>query len=53
MAYSAILGKRGPLVLQTYMPQYRGMSEPRRGSEWAGEQGEARVQWAFGIAFER
>ena len=36
---SAIIGKRDPLVLQTYMPQYRGTPGPRSGSWWVGELG--------------
>jgi hypothetical protein len=34
------------------MPQYRGMSGPRSGSGWVGEQGGGRVWGTFGIAFE-
>jgi hypothetical protein len=41
IAYSAISGKRGPLVVQTLYAQYSGMPGPRSGSgcvgEWLGE----------------
>ena len=36
-AYSAITGKRGPLVMQTLLPQYRGKPGPKSGSGWVGE----------------
>ena len=39
MAKSAISGKRAPLAVQIYMPQYRGMPGPRSESGWVGELG--------------
>jgi hypothetical protein len=48
----AIIGKRGALVLQTLYASEQGMSGPRSGSEWVGEQDRGRVWGTFGIAFE-
>jgi hypothetical protein len=31
--------ERAPWSYKLYMPQYRGMSGPRSGSGWLGEQG--------------
>ena len=47
MAWLAISGKRGPLVVQTlYVPQYRGTPGPRSGSGWGS------IWGTFGIALE-
>jgi hypothetical protein len=37
------LERETPCSCKLYMPQYRGMPEPRSGSEWVGEQGRRRV----------
>jgi hypothetical protein len=46
MAWSAIIGKRGPLVLQTLYASVWGNSRAKK-REWEG-----RVWGSFGIAFE-
>ena len=33
------LGREAPLSCKLYMPQYRGIPGPKRGSGWAGERG--------------
>jgi hypothetical protein len=50
MAYSAINGKRGPLVLQTL---YASVRRNTRAKKWeCGEGNGGRVWRTFGIAFE-
>jgi hypothetical protein len=39
MAQSALIGKRGSLVLQTLLPQHRRTPGPRIGSGWVGDYG--------------
>jgi hypothetical protein len=38
-----LLGREVPWYCKLYMPQYRGMTGPRNGSGWVGEQGRGRV----------
>jgi hypothetical protein len=37
------LGREAPRSCKLYMSQYRGMSGPRSGSRWVGEQGRGKV----------
>ena len=46
-----IIGKRGPLVLQTLYASVRGNARAKKW-EWVGRRVEGRVWGAFGIAFE-
>jgi hypothetical protein len=50
MAYSAITGKRGPLVLQTLYASVQGNARAKKW-EWVGR-GAEKVWGTFGIAFE-
>jgi hypothetical protein len=52
MAYSAISGKRGPLVVQTLYASVQGNARAKKW-EWVGRGvGEGRVWGTFGIALE-
>jgi hypothetical protein len=51
MAYSAIIGKRGPLVLQTLYASVQGNSRAKKW-EWVGRGRRGGYGGTFGIALE-
>jgi hypothetical protein len=51
MAWSAIIGKRGPLVLQTSYASVQGNARAKKW-EWVGRSLGRRVWGTFGIALE-
>jgi hypothetical protein len=51
MAWSATIGKRGPLVLQTLYASVRGNTRAKKW-EWVVRGVGGRVWGTFGIAFE-
>jgi len=51
MALSAIIGRRGPLVLQTLYAPVQGNARAKKW-EWVGREQAGRVWRTFGIAFE-
>jgi hypothetical protein len=52
MAYSAISGKRGPLVMQTLYASVQGNARAKKW-EWVGRRRVERRAWGtFGIALE-
>jgi hypothetical protein len=51
MAYSAIIGKRDPLVLQTLYASVQGNARAKKW-EWGREGSRGEGMGTFGIAFE-
>jgi hypothetical protein len=51
IALSAIIGKRGPLVLQTLYASVQGNARAKKW-EWVSRELEEGVWGTFGIAFE-